>query len=389
MNVRNVRSWAALGLLIFLGCCLAVPAAEVKIKVVVENASIRSKPGIDGSIIEEKIPLGAVYLSSKKKGEWYEVKFRSKLGVQLTGYIHEMYIEVVKEGEEQAAAAKQPPVFKDLGPAREKGMKNFEFGLIFGMSSGAFLPASSSYSDDWSFQELESVTETDTISHKLNNSPAMAGGFFTFYFQGGFGLRLSFDYNFKQTLSAAKSAFNMSWTWTQGRGTYSLDKTWPVQGDYSLSPVSFNLIYKLQLGGALVPYFTAGLTYFMGKASLSTSVGYGESWLSADQTTQYIDYFIIPVKLEKKLDTVGGNVGAGLDVLLSPNIGLNIDAVYYIGPSSEALWPILAGSYPAAAFLGVVLELPAQAATILQNKYTKLNFKLSYFRIAGGFKILF
>jgi opacity protein-like surface antigen len=389
MKVRNVRSWAALGLLVFLGCYLAVQAAEVKIKVVVENASIRSKPGIDGSIMEEKIPLGAVYLSSKKEGEWYEVKFRSKLGVQLTGYIHEMYIEVVKEGEEQAAAAKQPPVFKDLGPAREKGMKNFEFGLFFGLSTGSFLPASSSYSDNWSFQELESVTETDTITHKLNNSPAMAGGFFTLYFQGGFGLRLSFDYNFKQTLSAAESAFNMSWTWTQGRGTFSLDKTWPVQGDFSLFPLSLNLIYKLQTGGALVPYFTGGLTYFMGKANLSTSVGYGESWLSADQTTQYIDYFIIPVKMEKKLDGMGGNFGAGFDVLLSPNIGLNIDAVYYFGPSFVEPWPFVAGSYPAATFTGTTLELLGQGATTLQSKYSKLNFKLSYFRIAGGLKILF
>jgi len=389
MNVRNVRSWAALGLLIFLGCCLAVQAVEVKIKVVVENASIRSKPGIDGSVIEEKIPLGAVYLSSKKEGEWYEVKFRSKLGVQLTGYIHEMYIEVVKEGEGQAAAAKQPPVFKDLGLARERGMKNFEFGLFFGMSAGLFLPASSSYSDDWSFQELQSVTESDTITHKLNNSPAMAGGYFTFYFQGGFGFRLSFDYNFKQTLSAANSAFNMNWTWTLSRGSGNKEKTWPVQGDYSLSPISLNLIYKLQSGGALVPYFTAGLTYFFGKANLSTSVGYGESWFSADQTTQYIDYFIIPVKLEKKLDTVGGNFGAGLDVLLSPNIGLNIDAVYYLGPSAVEPWPFVAGSYPAATFSGTTLELLGQGATTLQSKYSKLNFKLSYFRIAGGFKILF
>jgi opacity protein-like surface antigen len=389
MNVRSVRNWATLGLLIFLGCCLAVQAAEVKIKVVVENASIRSRPGIDALVIEEKIPLGAVYLSSKKEGEWYEVKFRSKLGVQLTGYIHEMYIEVVKEGEEQAAAAKLPPVFKDLGPARERGMKNFEFGLIFGMSAGAFLPASSSYSDNWSWEELQSVTETGTITHKLNNSPAMAGGFFTYYFQGGFGLRLSFDYNFKQTLSAAESAFHMSWTWTQGRGTYTLDQTWPVQGDYSLSPISFNLIYKLQSGGALIPYFTAGITYFIGKANLNTSVGYGQSWFSEDLTTQYIDYFIIPVKLEKKLDTVGGNIGAGLDILFSPNIGMNIDAVYYLGPSSEESWPFVAGSYPAANYSGFTWELQAQEVNTLQRKYTKLNFKLSYFRIAGGFKILF
>lgn len=389
MKFRNIGSRAALGLLLLWACVLAVQAADIKIKVVVENATIRSKPGIEGSVIEEKIPLGAVYLSSKKEGEWYEVRFRSRLGVQLTGFIHEMYVEVIKEGEEATGIPKPPPAFPGLGFGGEKRPMNFEIGFLFGLSSGAFLPASSSYSDSWSYQELETVTETDTIGHKLNNSPAMGGGYLTYYFLGGFGLRLSFDYNFKQTLSASQSAFDMTWTWTLGRGTYSLDDKWPVQGDYSLLPISFNFIYKLQTGGALIPYFTAGLTYFMGKANLSTSVGYGESWLSSDLATQYVDYFIIPVKLEKTLDTLGGNVGGGLDFLFSPNVGLTVDAIYYIGPSSEELWPILAGSYPAANFSGVTLQLQANGATALQNKYTKLNFKLSYFRIAGGLKILF
>ncbi len=68
-----------------------------KVKVVVENASIRLKPSLDSEAIEENIPVGTVYASNKKTGEWYEIKFESKLGVALLGYIHEMYVEFVGE----------------------------------------------------------------------------------------------------------------------------------------------------------------------------------------------------------------------------------------------------------------------------------------------------
>jgi hypothetical protein len=391
MNFYNMRSRAFLGLLILWGCALTVQAAEIKIKVVAENASIRSKPGIDGTVIEEKLPLGAVYLSAKKEGEWYEVKYRSKLGIQLTGYIHEMSVEVVKEGEEATGVPKQPPAVRSLGPGRERGAANVEIGLIFGLSSGTFMNDSSSYSYSWGpYVELVSVSEQGSITHKLKTPFATMGGFLTYYFGGGFGIRLGFDYNPKQSLSGANSNFRMSWTWTQASGGIagSREKNWAVNGDVSVSPLNLNLIYKLQAGRSFAPYFTAGLTYFLAKANLSTSLGYGFSWLSADQRTQYIDYFIIPVTLSKSLNKAGGNVGAGLDLLLTPNFGLNIDAAYYIGPSQDVLWPVQAGSYPAD-YYDVTLNLAPQGATTFQDKISKLNFKLSYFRIAGGLKILF
>jgi opacity protein-like surface antigen len=387
MNIRKIRTAAVFGLFVFLGSLLAGQATEVKIKVIVENASIRVKPGIDGTVLEDKIPVGAVYLSSKKEGEWYEVRFRSKLGLTLTGYIHEMYVEVVKDEAEQAG--KQPPIFSGLGPARIQAMKTFEIGLTFGLSAGSFLTSSSTYSDTWSWSELESVSEAGTIPHQLGN-PFALGFSLTYYFRENVGFRLSVDYNLKQTLPAdGQSLYQLDWTWTLGRGSFHDEEGWPVKGDLWLIPISANLIYKIPTGGIFAPYFTAGMTAYLGKANIETSLGYANSWISSDGTQQLIDLFIIPVKLEKDLTTAGVNVGAGLDVLLSPNIAFNIDAVYYWGSSYNDDWPVVEGTYPASYYTGTTLTIDWMQASDFKAKISKIGIKLSSFRIAGGLKILF
>ena len=386
MNIRNIRTGAVLGLFVILGSLLAGQATEVKIKVIVENASIRVKPGIDGAVLEDKIPLGAVYLSAKKEGEWYEVRFRSRVGVQLTGYIHEMYVEVIDE--DAAKAGQQPPIFKGMGPARVQEVKPFEMGLIFGLSAGSFMSPSSTYSDSWAWSELESVSEAGTISHKLRN-PLALGFSFTYYFRENVGFRLSVDYNLKQNLADAKSAYQIDWTWTLGRGSFHDEADWPVKGDFWLVPISANLIYKIPTGGIFAPYLTAGMTAYLGRANIETSLGYSNSWISSDGKTQLIDFFIIPVKVEKDLTTAGVNVGAGLDVLLSPNIALNIDGVYYWGSSYSDDWPVTEGTYPASFYTGTTLTIDWMQASDFKAKITKLSIKLSSLRIAAGLKILF
>ncbi len=386
MNLRTIRTRLVLGLLVFLGGLIAVQAEEVKIKVVVENASIRVKPGIDGAVLEDKIPLGAVYLSPQKEGEWYQVRFRSKLGLQLTGYIHEMYVEVVKDEADQAGPL--PSLFRGLGPAPFREMKKLEIGLHFGSGFGSFQSPSSSYSESWSWNELESVSEAGTINHKLGN-PLVLGFSLTYYFRENVGFRFCLDYNLKQTLADARSTFEMDWTWTLGRGSSHDEKEWPVEGDFWLVPISANLIIKIPMGSTLAPYVTAGMTGYLGKARIATSLGYGNSWLSSDEKTQYIDFFIIPVQMNKNLMTAGVNVGAGLDILLSPNIALNVDGLYYFGSSFDDDWPVKEGTYPASFYTGTTLTIDWMQASNIKANIARLSIKLSSFRIAGGLKILF
>jgi opacity protein-like surface antigen len=182
----------------------------------------------------------------------------------------------------------------------------------------------------------------------------------------------------------------MDGTWTLGRGTYHAEGDWPVKGNFWLVPISANLIYKFPAGGIVAPYVTGGVTAYLGKANIETSLGYGNSWFSDDGKTQFIDFFIIPVKLEKALTTAGINVGAGLDILLSPNIALNIDGIYYLGLAKfEDDWPVNEGTYPASYYSGTTLTIDGMQASYFKAKITKLSIKYSSLRIAAGLKILF
>jgi hypothetical protein len=84
-------------------------AEEQKVKVVVEKASIRLEPSMESEIIASP-DVGAIYDVEKKIGEWYEIKFYSKIGVLITGYIHQMFVEVVSE-----EAAPKPKVLPEPG----------------------------------------------------------------------------------------------------------------------------------------------------------------------------------------------------------------------------------------------------------------------------------
>lgn len=70
-------------------------AQQEFIEVIAENASIRLKPNVNSEIVEQA-PVGNIYEVSGKVGSWYQVKL-IKLGMEITGYIHERLVKVVGE----------------------------------------------------------------------------------------------------------------------------------------------------------------------------------------------------------------------------------------------------------------------------------------------------
>lgn len=83
---------------LFLGCLLAGFSAPIKVKVTVDNASLKAMPEIQAKTVA-RIPLNTVLDSEEKQGEWYKVTL-DREGVKMTGYIHEMLVtEVTGEGE--------------------------------------------------------------------------------------------------------------------------------------------------------------------------------------------------------------------------------------------------------------------------------------------------
>ncbi len=74
---------------------ISLEAAPLKLKIVIDNASVMEKPEIGGKILA-RFPLNTVIDAESKQGEWYKV-YLEKGGIQIPGYIHEMLVEEMKE----------------------------------------------------------------------------------------------------------------------------------------------------------------------------------------------------------------------------------------------------------------------------------------------------
>ena len=84
--------------IVFLSFFSRLGAEEIKIKVISDEAAIHVKPDITSDMIENP-PMGRKYEADEKIGEWYRIRFSSRLGVLITGYIHEQHVQVEKEEE--------------------------------------------------------------------------------------------------------------------------------------------------------------------------------------------------------------------------------------------------------------------------------------------------
>jgi len=380
--------------LILLITALAVPllAQGTKVKVVVENASLRLKPSLDSEAIEESIPLNTVLTSENKVGEWYEVKYESQVGVTLIGYIHEMYVEVLVEETPQPPIqeAERPRLREARRPEpllpAEYGQKKMEIFLGGGLGFGSLLNSSTDY--EYHFGRvgvLDYMDEAGQVNHS-SGGPKGLGLSLAYFFSGDFGLRLGVDLNFSQNLTG-DSAYDLTWKWWD-RGPFTETNSWDSAGSLSVIPISLNAVYKFDLG-KFSPYISAGPAFFLAKLKIDTTIGLGDTWTYEEGGILWrtIDYWAIPAYVDQSLNGIGFNFGAGLDVVLSPNFGLTLDVSYFLKGASEVAWSFRPGSYDANIDPNWYWELGQEDLDNILDYIPPLAVKLSFFKILLGLKI--
>jgi hypothetical protein len=389
MQTRKTFFYTCLVLLV-MALALPLLAQGTKIKVIVENASIRLKPSLDSEAIEESVALNTVFTSEKKVGEWYEVKVPSNVGVLLIGYIHEMYVEVLAEEAPRPPAREEKPLAGEvrrpepLLPAAY-GPKKMEIFFGGGLGFGSFLNASTAYSYHFgadSTGTLLYADEAGQVSHKAG-SPMGLGFSLTNFFSGGFGLRLRIDFNFSQNLTG-DSSYSVTWAWWD-RGPYTEPNTWDMTGNLSVIPISLNAVYKFDLG-MISPYISAGPSFFLAKLKADSTLGCANTWPYGGYL--YIDYFAIPMFVDESLNGIGFNFGAGLDVLLSPSLGLTLDVAYFLKGEAKVKWKFTPGEYDSHINSGWTWTLDSTDLTDILDYIPDLSVNLSFFKIQVGLKIL-
>jgi DNA-binding beta-propeller fold protein YncE len=122
MAVRRWSRPAAILASLFLILMAAGPAsAQVKVRVSVDSAGIKATPDI-GSRTLANLPLGTVLNVDAKQGDWYKVT-TSIDGTAITGYIHQILVEEVVEGESASAASLGRPVMSQDETIAAIGLK--------------------------------------------------------------------------------------------------------------------------------------------------------------------------------------------------------------------------------------------------------------------------
>ena len=393
--MRTLRRILSAGLVVLI-TALAAPllAQGTKVKVVVENASLRLKPSLDSEAIEESIPLNTILTSENKVGEWYEVKYESQVGVTLIGYIHEMYVEVLVEEAPQPLIqeAERPQLRETRQPEpllpAEYGQKKMEIFLGGGLGFGSLLNSSTDY--EYHFGKigvLDYMDEVGQVGHSAGG-PKGLGFSLAYYFSGGFGLSLRVDLNFSQNLTG-ESSYSVTWKYWN-KGPFTEPDQWDLTGNLSVIPISLNAVYKFDLG-MISPYISAGPTFFLAKLKIDTTIGLADTWTFVEGGSLWrtIDYFAIPayVDVDQSLNGIGFNIGAGLDVALSPNFGLTLDMAYFIKGSTEVAWSFRPGSYDANIDPNWYWELGQEDLDNILDYIPPLSVKLSFFKILLGLKI--
>jgi DNA-binding beta-propeller fold protein YncE len=119
------------GLIVWLICAVFLLGFSqeenpTKVKVIVDSATIKVTPEIDGETLA-RIPLNTILDASEKQGEWYKVSF-DKESLQITGFIHEMLVRVLSKDEmaEEGIASpagtveSQAEIIRDIESRMEK-----------------------------------------------------------------------------------------------------------------------------------------------------------------------------------------------------------------------------------------------------------------------------
>ncbi len=302
-----------------------VHAEKQKIRIVVENASIRMQPNMESDVIENP-PVGSVFEVERKIGEWYEVRYQSKVGVRITGYIHEMLVE-----EEQAAPAaartitpqprrevvQAPPPARPMRRQPPKIMFNLGVGGLVHMIQAGY---------DWEYTFII-YSEQAAITDMVDNATG-------FGFDAGFGVFPMPNIEITGGLSFVSKSLD---------ATYGFDLPnmflWDdiahaetqEQAKYSALMLHFGFNFHPMTEGSVRFYVGGGGTYINGKMDMMQDMTYQETFYS--DWTHTIE--IVEVEwVQQSVNKFGFHVRAGANFQVANNIYIYGEGRYIIAKTS-------------------------------------------------------
>ena len=275
---------------IVLLLALAVVADAAVIKVKVQTANVRQKPDVTSAVLS-RVSMGAMFESSKKLGNFYEISVTDNSGNLVTGYLSTDVCEEVgaAPAAPTAPAQVQRPQVAPTPPAGTKKAGGFFIGAGLVMSNFTY------------DADTQKLLDDSKITKKMRMG-----------FQVGGGYELPISENLAIVPAIFYSTMGHKMDYTYNNTTYTGTESW--------SSLFIPIDVKLSFNG---PFVTVGpyLGYIL-SAKYISSQGDTEDMLNPSSGTSSV----------KRLH-FGISLGAGIDLDLSGMV-LSVKAGYQLGLSN-------------------------------------------------------
>ena len=297
-----------------------IQAQKQKIKVTTEGASIRIKPDAGSDVIASP-NVGTIFEVEAKSEEWFEIKLKTDLGVSITGYIHEMYVEI-EEPEAQPVAPKEveaEPV-RAVPTVAPEMPRTSGRSIWISLRLGGQYASMAGYNYDFTTKFYqEDMTVTDSVAN--------GGG-------PGFNLELGVMFLRFLEVTTGFSAYSKNMVGTYGFGLPNIFIYNDIAFDEAtenpsrkMTVLDFGINFHPVQRGSIRPYFGLGGSYVTAKLDLLKDMVYNETFYA--NLTHKIEITEVQF-VNKSINKFGFHVRGGLHLRLVGNLFLFVEGKYLI-----------------------------------------------------------
>lgn len=325
---------------IFLLASLAAlsEGATGKVRVIVNSANIRLKPGLNSTVIGSA-KRGQVFDFLQKTGEWYLITLPpDEKGIIVSGYINKSVVEEEREEVVEQKAKQEtegrvgtperksvlPPTSPLPAEPKESIVQRPARKKFFIRLGGGYASKTYSYANSWSF-DLYHETGHVGEAYEIDSSGFAFDAGVGFLFLPNVGVEISLTPGAGTTTGTFMSTFPHPFYFDLSR-----EKTWEKNDlKYSALEVNMNLLLNFSLMSRLQVYFSGGGTYFSDVKIDNLKV---INWNESDYP--YFDLNVQPDYATYTQNCYGFNAGCGIDYFFSDSLGINMNVRYASGEAT-------------------------------------------------------
>jgi len=274
------------------------------------------------------------------------------------------------------------PVADNSGRFRAAGLEMF-----LGLSSGIpDFEVASSYANSWKYRLLDAVNENTSVRGSASKGTQNLPFYGSIVFFPSENIGIEAGLSGQSIAFPLESAFRFSWKWYNS-GYSDLGSDWAGSFELRSIPIFMNIVARLGTKDVLGAFISGGLVVSVNEVNANAYIG--KAFTYDNLFYQWIDAARLPFAIHEPWTALGFDLGAGINVRFSPNVGLGAEVRYFYCPPRELQWSCEGGYFNGIYFGNISLNLAVSDADSIGNNISKITIDPSFIRFSAGVKFYF